>query len=632
MSNKVADFYAEMGFKVNRAQFQQAEAQMEKLRQLMLKLKTEFDKSFKFSPKVQFNSLNFQRDIQKSLNQISRLVQFKVERFQVDGSRLTSSLESAIRRAQHSAGSIKVRAIAERSPLSQSTRALVRQHEAGLAANGFTGGVGGLVAASRAGVAGIAGYVGYNAVGQANDYVNGIQDRVIRTDTARMLLDQAVGGSATRKTNALDWYKQTTNKYGLDAQGGIADYNTALTLQRGQGITTRDALKNYDSFLQRFTLRHLSSDQQKGSLRQITQILGRGTVQAEDLNSLVENGDPEIKNLIREAWAQRTNYKGHNMAKDYADAQKKGQVTSQDLLNAYALSAKRNAQAMEEASNSLRADAQRTTNAKFWSEMDRNSEELTNTLKARNDAEQKLIESAIPLQTLFTKLVEIPVIEKMTEFTSGLSAFASWVDKFQKTPNDDKAKLAIDTAKEVAPKAADYIVDNHPGIKALNWISDVHPVLKWAKNTVGDVYDQIMGPQQGTPGNRWVPDFNDKYRESFLRYGQPINDFKVPDWVSNPSIEPLRAPQFGSNPVIDYPPDRIQQQMQQRLDQTYNNNDNRQIDNSVNIAAGAVVIEGSNLSPDDLLLKMQTGIQDIARRSQFNDYQDARIQYPSVGR
>lgn len=325
-SSLVSSFYASLGIKIDQRSFAAAERALKRMQETMAgfaKYKTDLT----ISPKIKFNTLNLQREAQRSLNQVSRLLEVKFTKFNLDPSQLSRSLNSAINRAQFSANSIKIRTIVERSPVSQAARRVAAE------GNG-AGGVAGLVAASRAGVAGLAGYAGYSGLQALNEQVNGIQGRVIRTDTARMLLGQAVGGSDIRKQNALEWYKKTTNRYGLDAENGVADFNTALTLQRGQGISTRDALKNYDSFLQRFTLRHLSSDQQKGSLRQITQILGRGTVQAEDLNSLVENGDPEIKNLIREAWAQRTNYKGQNVSKDYAAAQKKGTATSDDLLGA----------------------------------------------------------------------------------------------------------------------------------------------------------------------------------------------------------------------------------------------------------------------------------------------------------
>lgn len=208
----------------------------------------------------------------------------------------------------------------------------------------------------------------------------------------------------------------------------------------------------------------------------------------------------------------------------------------------------------------------------------------------------------------------------MTEFTNSLTGFADWYNKYQKLPEDKKTDAAIDAGENVAWWVGKRLAKNNLIGTAVenNWLG-MGDGVEWLQRFV-------LGPQQGEPGRRIVPDFK-QYQPPKLNYQVPYGDFQMPS-----ALPQTMAPQFGSNPVIDYPPDRIQQQMQQRIDQSYNNNDNRQIDNSVNIAAGAVVIEGSNLSADDLLLKMQTGIQDIARRTQFSDYQDARIQYPSVGR
>jgi len=570
----VSSFAATLGVKIDQRSFAASERALKRIQEIMAGF-AKYKTDLVISPKIKFNTLNLQREAQRSLNQVSRLLEVKLTKFSLDPSQLTRSLDSAIRRAQFSANSIKVRAVVERSPVSQAARRVAQS----AGSSDGAGGVAGLVGASRAGVAGIAGYVGYQGVQQLNDQINGIQGRVVRTDTARMLLGQAVGGSKVRQSNAADWYKQTTNKYGIDAEGGISDFNTALVLQRGQGVSTRDALKNYDSFLQRFTLRHLSSDQQKGSLRQITQIMGRGTVQAEDLNSLVENGDPEIKNLIREAWARRTGYKGTNQAADYASAQKKGQVTSDDLLGAYAISAKRNAAALEESSRSLRAEAQRTANSKFWADMERNSEELTRTLEDRNKAEQELYAASVPLQTMFTKLVEIPVIERLTEFTTGLTGIAKWFDKYQSLPESQKNQTLIDGGIDAAKWAGKRLASNN----LFGWAVDGN----WLG--AGDAYNSaknyLLGPQYGvTPGYRQVPDFQ-SYQPSEL-----LNNMR------------------GGNTT----------------------NTNQQM---VQIAPGAFSIEINTTGDVNAISsELERSMSEITDRVLLNKLSEARFQYPAIGR
>lgn len=617
MNQSVADFHASLGVKLNVAQWKRAEAQIEKFRQLMQKVKTDFG-SFKITPKVSLNSLSFQRDIQKSLNQVSKLTQFKIDRFQIDNSRLTSSLESAIRRAQFSAGNIKLKAIVERSPLSQSMRATARQGQAIAEGNGGAGGVAGMVAASRAGLAGLAGYAGYSSIQALNGQINSVQDRVIRTDTARMLLGQSVGGSEERKSNAMEYYRRTTNKYGTDAEGGIRDFNSLLVNQRMAGTSTRDALRNWELIQQRATFAHLGADQQQRFIRQLLQIQGKNQVTQEDLSTIADS-DSGFKSTLIESYAKGKGWGGNmqDWSAQYAKDQQKGLVKWADVVNALTLSAQRNAQAIEESSNSLRADAQRTANSKFWADMQRNSEELTKTLEDRNKAEQELYAAAVPLQELFTRLVEIPVVEKMTSFTESLTGFAKWYDNYRKLPDAKQTDAAIEAGKDTATWIGKRLATNSgPG-----WAID-NNILG-----AGDAWDSlkrfVLGPQQGEAGNRWVPDFK-LYQPSALKYQEPINPFKMPD-----ALPPAMAPQFGQDPRVSTPDsDRIMQQMTQ----SYSNNDNRQINNSVNIASGAVVINGTNLNPDQLLEQMQSGIQDIARRTQSNVLEDTRYQYPSIGR
>jgi len=232
-----------------------------------------------------------------------------------------------------------------------------------------------------------------------NRRLDEVQERVIGNDTKRILLGQSVGGSDTRKANAIAWYKRNSNKYGNSAEEGVTDFNTAIALQRGNGISTRQALSNYDLFSQRFAVRHLSSDQQKAAMRQITQILGKQKVGQQDMNALVEGGgDPEIKTLVQKAWAKRTNYAGENLSGDYQTAQKKGQVTSGDLISAYQISSTKYTKELDEAVNSVRANAQRLANDKFWNQFERDGKQIEDATKNRIAAERELEAALKPLK------------------------------------------------------------------------------------------------------------------------------------------------------------------------------------------------------------------------------------------
>ncbi|KTT53109.1 hypothetical protein SB11R_00170 [Pseudomonas oryzihabitans] len=617
--NPVASFFASLGIKVDQRSFAQADRMLKNIQSTMEGFK-KYQANLVIKPKISFNSLTLQRDIQKSMNQVAKLTQFKIDKFNIDASRLTSSLESAIRRAQHSAGSIKVRAIAERSPLSQSTRALVRQHEAGLAANGGAGGVGGFIAASRAGLLGVGSYVGYQGIQQINDQINGVQDRVIRTDTARMLLGQSVGGSETRKTNALDYYRQTTNKYGTDAEGGIRDFNSLLVNQRMAGTSTRDALRNWELIQERATFAHLGADQQQRFIRQLLQIQGKNQVTQEDLSTIADS-DSGFKSTLIQSYAKTKGWSGNmqDWSVKYADDQKKGLVKWQDVVNALILSSQRYSREIEESSNSLRADAQRTANSKFWADMERNSEELTKTLEERNKAEQELYAAAVPLQQLFTKLVEIPVVERLTDFTKSLTGFADWYNKYQKLPEDKKTDAAIDVGENVAWWVGKRLAKNNLIGTAVenNWLG------------MGDGADWlqrfVLGPQQGEPGRRIVPDFK-AYQPPKLNYQVPYGDFQMPAM-----LPPAMPPQFGSSPLQHYQQNN-DNAVQQLMNQSYTNNNTNNNDYSIRIEPGAIVINGSDLSVQDISRELESQMKSIAERVQYNTISETIVNYPSIGR
>lgn len=617
--NPVASFFASLGIKVDQRSFAQVDRMLKNIQSTMEGFK-KYQANLVIKPKISFNSLTLQRDIQKSVNQVAKLTQFKIDKFNIDASRLTSSLESAIRRAQHSAGSIKVRAIAERSPLSQSARALVRQHEAGLAANGGAGGVGGFIAASRAGLLGVGSYVGYQGIQQINDQINGVQDRVIRTDTARMLLGQSVGGSETRKTNALDYYRQTTNKYGTDAEGGIRDFNSLLVNQRMAGTSTRDALRNWELIQERATFAHLGADQQQRFIRQLLQIQGKNQVTQEDLSTIADS-DSGFKSTLIQSYAKTKGWSGNmqDWSVKYADDQKKGLVKWQDVVNALILSSQRYSREIEESSNSLRADAQRTANSKFWADMERNSEELTKTLEERNKAEQELYAAAVPLQQLFTKLVEIPVVERLTDFTKSLTGFADWYNKYQKLPEDKKTDAAIDAGENVAWWVGKRLAKNNLIGTAVenNWLG------------MGDGADWlqrfVLGPQQGEPGRRIVPDFK-AYQPPKLNYQVPYGDFQMPAM-----LPPAMPPQFGSSPLQHYQQNN-DNAVQQLMNQSYTNNNTNNNDYSIRIEPGAIVINGSDLSAQDIGRELESQMKSIAERVQYNTISETIVNYPSIGR
>lgn len=621
-TSPIASYFAELGIRVNQRQFKQADATLQRMQASMEKLKAQFNQSLAINPKIQFNSLQFQRQIQKSLNQISRLTEFRMDRFNVDASRLTSSLQSAIRRAEYGAGSLRVKAIVERSSVSQGARAVAGQPHAGYAG---TGGIGGLVGAGRAGIAGIASYAGYEAIQGLQNQMDQIQQNVGKFEQQRLQLGASVGGSAERRWNNAVALRNIADYTGTKAEDQIAGYTKFEKQAMQSGMKARQAINLYTDMA--VSTRGNGGDQQsiERQAYALQQVLGLGYLRGEELNQQLADSNPAIKKYIQSAYLQRVGFKGtesEGTAKFMTDLGKR-LVLVQDVLKGYDLSARNAAPRVEELSNSIEGAAARLDNVKWMENLERAEGPLTDAVRRRIEAEQNLYKATIPLQEQFIKLVQIPFVDKLTEFTNGLAGFASWVDKFQKTPDDQKTKLALDTIKEKGPGAVDYYADNHPGLQAVGWLWENHPTLKLVKDGAESLYNTIKGPSWGDPGNRIVPNFL-PYQQPKLSYQTPLNEFQTP--AALPWIPPV---QFGENPIVNTPSTA---DLIQSMQQNYQSHNTTNVDNHLVIENGAIQINGTNLSVDELGSELEIRMGDIARRMQENAWSDTMIQYPHIGR
>ncbi|MCD4863794.1 tape measure protein [Pseudomonas sp. PLB05] len=618
MDHKVASFFAEMGLKLNRSQFKAAEDQLNRLRALMQKIKSDFDKSFQVSPKIKFNSLAFQRDIQKSLNQISRLTEFKMSRFKIDDVQLNRSLQSAISRAQYSANSIKLKAVIDRSSVSQSARAVARQAATGEAGGG-TGGVAGLVGASRAGVAGVAGYVGYEAVQGLQNQMDEIQRRVGTFQMQRLQLGAAVGGEAERRWNNVVALRQISDYTGTKAEDQVAGYTKFEKQAQQSGMNARQAIGLYKNMA--VSTRGNGGDQQSVERQAyaLQQVLGLGYLRGEELNQQLADSNPAIKKYIQQAYLQRVGFKGNSSegtAKFMSDLGKR-LVLVQDVLKGYDLSARNAAPRVEELANSIEGAAARLDNVKWMENLERSEGPLSDAIRDRIEAEKNLYNATIPLQEQFIKLVEIPFVQKMTEFTNSLTGLADWYNKYQKLPEDKKTDAAIDAGENVAWWAGKRLAKNNLIGTAVdnNWLG-MGDGADWLKRFV-------LGPEQGEAGRRIVPDFK-PYQVPKLNYQMPFSDFQMPS-----ALPMASAPQFGVNPVVNTPD---AQQMMQQMTQSYSSTDSRTYDNRITFEPGAFQIDATSMDVNQLGSELESRMMDAARRVQDNTLSDARIQYPSVGR
>lgn len=616
---EISAFYSSIGFRLNKAQFRQAEQAMAKMEAMMLKIKNQFDKSFQFSPKIKFNSLAFQRDIQKSLNQVSKLTEFKMERFAIDNVKLNRSLASAIKRAEWSAQSLKIKTVVERSPVSQAVRQVARVpgiHAGGMQpveANSAAGGA--VLAAVPRWLAPAA--VGYAGVRATSALFNANAQQL----SNRNLIANVVGTSPNPKINAQrseaanQYVWNEANRLGLRATDQVQGYASMLAGGHAAGLKYAQSQDAWTQLNEHAVTMHLSNERMKGLQTSIIQMISKGRVQSEELFGQAAEHDPTMPALFAQANAElkKSGKTGQAAMQQLRADMEKGLVGTDVVLKALQIGSNQAKDALARSTQTSQAELNRVQNT------------IDSTI---NDASLQGLEdnfqAALNAVNTFAKDLQPSALSLVKSFGEAYKAsadFALWMRGIAK--GNITPEQALRTVKEKAPDAAQNYIDHHPGLQGVGWLWENHPVLKYTKDSAKDLYNRVMGPEWGDVGNRFVPDFQ-PFKQPKLQYQQPFNNFQMP--AALPWTPPV---QFGENPIVRTPDtDQIMQQMTQ----SYASTDSRSYDNRITFEPGAFQIDATNMDVNQLSNELESRMMEVSRRMQENAMSDAMIQYPQIGR
>lgn len=613
-ASEISSFYSSIGFRLNKTQFRQAEQAMAKMEAMMLKLKSQFDKSFQFSPKIKFNSLAFQRDIQKSLNQVAKLTEFKMERFNIDNVKLNRSLASAIRRAEWSAQSLKIKTVIERSPVSQAVRQVARSaHAAGM--QPVEGSSGAVLAAVPRWLAPAA--LGYGAYRGTTALFNANAQQL----SNRNLIANVVGTSPsakinqTRADNANEYVWNESNRLGLRATDQVQGYASMLAGGHAAGLKYAQSQDAWTQLNEHAVTLHLTNERMKGLSTAVIQMISKGKIQSEELFGQAAEHDPTFPALVAQANAEiRKSGKTGQAAMIQLRADMKAGIVGTDVVLKALQIGSRNAQAaLERSTSTSQAELNRTLNTR-----DRTIDEASQqgleegfqrALNAINTFAQDLQPAALSL------------VKSFGEAYKSTSDFALWMRGIAK--GNITPEKALATVKEKLPDAAKNYADYHPGIQGINWLFENHPSLKFAKDTFESLYERIKGPEWGDVGNRIVPDFL-PYQRSKLNYRAPYSEFQMP--AALPWTPPV---QFGENPIVNTP---SVADMVQQMTQSYASTDSRSYDNRITFEPGAFQIDATNMDVNQLSNELESRMMEVSRRMQENSLSDTMLQYPQIGR
>ena len=331
----IAKYFAEVGVKVDNSQ-------LRKVDKYLKDIEKKFSKYGGKTGGLSFGISNFIVD-QKRLNLAlgnaldisSRIVTFEVSRFTVDQSHLNRLMTNALANASNVAS----RAVTLRpmihphnlpsrvgGPLPSSRSA--RSH---LAA-GAAGGVGGVLARAYAPALafGLGGY-GLSNLNQRNQ-------QVVSAQLQSQAVVQQAGGTAQQGRGSFEYLRSEANRIGFNYLDASGDYNKLISGLTGSGVSLGESQKVFSGFAELARVNKLDKTTQNRLFRALSQVAGKGKLQAEELTSQIAEALPGGTALFAQAYQAQLKAKGLGGGKTGADAiqqlmadMKKGKVTS-DIL------------------------------------------------------------------------------------------------------------------------------------------------------------------------------------------------------------------------------------------------------------------------------------------------------------
>lgn len=396
---EIAKYTVGLNFSLNQRSIRMVDKQIRlmenKLALMTQRMKANFDKSFALPSlkikKIELDPLSAQRSIQGDLNRMGRLLELKVGNIRLDQAKINAQVQTTFQRAANQAR-MNVKTIAGAGGGGNPFPAVPRFNTLGAA--GLGGGLG--ASLPMFGPAGIAaGAVlagGTYAVSKANE----LRQLTGTRETQRLKLDTAVGDDAETRSQFRDRFINLSDRLGITAESQIEGYSRFMKQAQSSGMT---AEQGFDLYKNVATATRGNGGDQQSIERQayaLQQTLGVGYLRGEELNQQLADSNPAIKKFIMDAFAERTGKGGQEA---FEAALSKRQVSVQDVLRGYEMSAKEAAGRVDELSNSIEGANARLQNMRFAEEMERTvSGPMSKAALEYTEAQRKLTEATQPLR------------------------------------------------------------------------------------------------------------------------------------------------------------------------------------------------------------------------------------------
>lgn len=250
----------------------------------------------------------------------------EVNRFVVDQGHLNRVMTTAMRNAAR---------VASASATLRPGSHVGGMREAGIAGRHVVGagGVGGLAARAYAPVLALAaGGYGLSALNRRNQ-------EVVSAQLQTQAVVQQAGGSQGQGVEAFDWLRNQGNRIGFNYLEAAPDYNKLLAGLTGAGVGLSESQNVFKGFAELARVNKLDKVTQNRLFRALSQVAGKGKLQAEELTGQISEALPSGTSLFAQAYQKQIggNLTGSEAISALMAAMKKGQVKSDILTFAGAL-------------------------------------------------------------------------------------------------------------------------------------------------------------------------------------------------------------------------------------------------------------------------------------------------------
>ncbi|MDP3831013.1 MAG: phage tail tape measure protein, partial [Ignavibacteriaceae bacterium] len=192
------------------------------------------------------------------------------------------------------------------------------------------------------------------AVNKISDFTHAIIDAQTNLDKLQNTLSFSLG--AGQVTGQMDYLRKTTNVLGLEFGSTAVMYAKFAAAARGTSMEGRNTQKVFESIGKASTVMGLSAADTQGVMLALTQILSKGSVQAEEIRG-------QLGERLPGAFAIAARAMGVTTA-EFSKMLELGQVVSADFLPKFAAQMEKEvAGSFDKASQSMQASLNRMSNA-----------------------------------------------------------------------------------------------------------------------------------------------------------------------------------------------------------------------------------------------------------------------------